>query len=120
MTESVSNPINVPTETTSGVLNKKPWIIVGIVVLILLVLTIALATMTILLINKQNNLPSPSSSIVEQSPVLPNKISKFASDSAILELGNRAKKIMIEIDSVDLIEPEISPPSLDLNIRLPI
>jgi hypothetical protein len=44
--------------------------------------------------------------------------SKFATDAGVLKLRDDLKKISQSIDTVDLIEPQISPPALDLEIKI--
>lgn len=50
----------------------------------------------------------------------PKETSKFASDSAFLQLKSDIAGFASEIDRIDLIEPQLAPPNIDLNISVQI
>lgn len=98
--------------------NWLPWAIGGGVILLLLIVILALSYGLSLLSNLFRYTPPPpeppSAPQVEVKPIAP----KFASDSAVLDLRDRLAKIRKNVDSVDLIEPQIAPPALDLSISI--
>ncbi|MCL4390406.1 MAG: hypothetical protein M1484_03130 [Patescibacteria group bacterium] len=55
--------------------------------------------------------PAP---VVNVTPVS----SKYATDSGVLQLRDQLQTISDAIDAVDLIEPQIAPPALDLNLNI--
>lgn len=63
--------------------------------------------------------PTPVSPLPREEDVAITPVSsKFASDAAVLNLSDRLRELAEEIDAVDLVEPQLSPPSLDLNIEI--
>ncbi len=63
---------------------------------------------------------SPSTPVVTKAPEITIKpaSSKLASDSAVIKLKDDLKTIRQSVDSVDLMEPQINTPALDLNINI--
>lgn len=59
--------------------------------------------------------PTPVLEIVE---IFPTANPKYASDSALLEIRENLKVLNQQIGSANFFEPEISPPSIDLNIEI--
>lgn len=50
----------------------------------------------------------------------PKPVSKFATDSAFLQLKSDLDGFTSELDRIDLIEPQLAPPNIDLNINVQI
>lgn len=119
---SPTTNVTIPTGNNNNTLpthrNWLPWAIGGGVILLLLIVISALAYGLSLLSNLfRYTSPPPEATPapqVEVKPIAP----KFASDSAILDLRDRLGQIRKDVDSADLIEPQISPPALDLNISI--
>jgi len=58
--------------------------------------------------------PSPSPSPYEEEITNP---SVYATDSAVLEIGEKLKGIEQDLDKTDLKETELNPPVLDLEVN---
>lgn len=59
--------------------------------------------------------PTPVPTIIE---VISNPNPKFASDSGFLKMRDDLKSLNAEIGSANFFEPEISPPNIDLNLKI--
>ena len=96
-------------------LNKK-YIYIGISGVFVILILILLIVRTSLRVSrfKPPVFPSPSPSPYEEEIINP---SVYATDSAVLEIGNRIKEIEKEIDQTDLKETSLNPPVLDLNVN---
>jgi hypothetical protein len=56
---------------------------------------------------------------VEVPPVAsPAARSKFASDAGVLKIRDDLKRTNINLDSVDLFEPQLTPPTIDTDISV--
>jgi len=94
--------------------NKKYYYIgAGVLVFLILIILIARSSLRISQF-KLPVFPSPSPSPYEEEITNP---SVYATDSAILEIGNRIKEIENEIDQTDLKETGLNPPVLDLEVN---
>ncbi len=61
--------------------------------------------------------PPPPSTVVP--PIIPPKTpTKWASDGGVLLLKESLSSVSAQVDSVDLYEPELSPPTIDLGISI--
>jgi len=95
-------------------LNKKYYYIgAGVFVFLILILIIARSSLRISRF-KPPVFPSPSPSPYEEEITNP---SVYATDSAVLEIGNRIKEIENEIGQTDLKETGLNPPVLDLEVN---
>lgn len=100
--------------------NYFMWILAGVVIT-MIILVIALIIFGVnLLVNSLKpisiNTPAP---IVNEQPVIISKtVSKFATDAGVLKLREDINKLRSDIDSVDIFEPQLSPPNIDLNIAI--
>jgi predicted PurR-regulated permease PerM len=113
-----------------GALRAEPnyllWILSGAIGLIFLVLVAAVVIAANLVISSAKNLPKLTPTPAPVAEVTPpiihnaNPISQFATDAAVLSLSSDLKKLRQDIDSIDLFETQLSPPSLDLSIRVTI
>lgn len=104
--------------------NYLLWILSGIIGLVFLVLVALIIIAANLVISSAKNLPKAETStkVETLTPVTPTPkpISKFATDSAVLSLAENISKLRTDIDSVDLFESQLVPPSLDLSISVTI
>lgn len=100
-------------------LDKKLVILAGVALAILAVTTAAASTAVIFLWQTPKPPASVGQTVSIPKPEIPlPKVSKFASDADLLKLRDAAKALGTKIDTVDLFEPQISPPNLDLNLRI--
>lgn len=110
---------------------KKPnyllWVLSGIIGLIFLLIIAAIIIAANLIISSAKNLPNwnslqnaPPAEIVPPPTTITDHAPRFATDPAILSLSSNLKELRAEIDAVDIFETQLSPPSLDLNIRVTI
>lgn len=51
-------------------------------------------------------------------PVLPKEKSKLATDAAVLKTAGDLSAFQQELNRLDLLEPQLAPPSLDLQIKI--
>ncbi|MBU3957000.1 hypothetical protein KKI19_01825 [Patescibacteria group bacterium] len=95
-------------------LNKKHiYIGAGVFVFLVLILIIARSSLHISRF-KPPVFPSPSPSPYEEEITNP---SAYATDSAVLEIGEKLKEIEGGIDQTDLKETGLNPPVLDLEVN---
>lgn len=64
--------------------------------------------------------PAPATTDPNVVIALPKAKSKLASDSAVLRLRSDLEGFASELDRIDLIEPQLAPPNIDLNIKVEI
>lgn len=100
--------------------NYFVWILAGISGLILITLITLIVLGAKLLIS---NLPvfvptPPPAPKIEEFVPPPPKISPYATDSGILKLRSDLQKLRSDIDSIDIFEPQLSSPNIDLNINI--
>lgn len=94
---------------------KKRDYYIGAGVLIFLILIFIIARSTLRLSRfKPPVFPSPSPSPYEEEITNP---SVYATDSAVLEIGERIKEIDQDSDKTDLKETGLNPPVLDMNVN---
>lgn len=100
--------------------DKKLLILAIVAIVILLTTTIAAVTATVIVLRQKAPAPAPVTSTPESAPITtpPSQPSKFATDTGLLKLRDDIKNLSGRVDSVDLFEPEITPPNLDLNIKI--
>lgn len=117
VSEPLSQPALVPEEEKNNSTVKN--VIVILTLLFAIIATISL--ITAFLVSKNLNSPArtqPQNPTVE-TPITPAKPpSKNATDSSILTIQDDLQKLRVAINSVDLIEPKLSPPNLDLDINI--
>lgn len=95
-------------------LSKKHYYIgAGVLIFLILILIIVRSSLHISQF-KPPVFPSPSPSPYEEEITNP---SVYATDSAVLEIGEKLKEIENEIDQTDLKETDLNPPVLDMNIN---
>ncbi len=115
----IVTPVTIPTGTPLPTKrNFLPWIIGGAIVAFLLIIIIGVIVGASIIGSLFHYTPAPPPPPPPPEVTVKPIISRFASDSAILDLRDQLKTISKSIDSVDLIEPQISPPALDLNINI--
>ena len=96
------------------------WLIAGIVGL-MFALVLALLIIGInLIINSAKNIsaPPPPTPVIEAPTPTAVFQSKFATDAGVLKLRDDLTKLQTDIDSVDLFEPQLGSPNLDLKISI--
>ena len=104
--------------------NKKSylvWILGGITGVLVLTVIILLVVGANMIFNAAKNInfnPPPPAPKAEEFVAPPPKVSKFATDSGILKIRGDLVKLRSDIDSVDIFEPQLSPPNIDLNIKI--
>ncbi len=98
---------------------NRAWIIVVAVVGSLLLITIVALATAIIALNTRPATPPPEPPQTLAPPAsLPVIPSKYATDAGVLDVRDKLKNLMEKTGSVDLIEPEIAPPNLDLNLQI--
>lgn len=94
--------------------NKKHYYIsTGVLIFLILIFIIARSTLRISRF-KPPVFPEPSPSPYEEEITNP---SVYATDSAVLEIGERIKEIDQDLDKIDLKETGLNPPVLDMNVN---
>jgi hypothetical protein len=98
------------------------WLLSGVVGMIFLILVALVVIAANLVVSSSKNpVKVEVPAIIEPlPPTISRPISKFASDAGVLSLADSLTKLRSEIDSVDLFETQLAPPSIDLNIRVTI
>lgn len=95
-----------------------------LILTILLVVMIAAAVVgiivgTVMISSYQRkNLPPPPVAVLTPVPAQPGVMSKFATDSAVLQTKEKLQKLLLNINTADYFEAEINPPSVETNISL--
>lgn len=95
------------------------WLILGAALLAIVIIVIV-AVVGLKIILSSFKMPSPPPAPLPPTPevkVAP-KSPRFATDAGVLKLREDLVSLGAQIDSVDLIEPQISPPALDLSIGI--
>lgn len=101
-------------KTKIKTLNKK-YISIGVGVFIFLILILIIARSSLHISQfKPPVFPSPSPSPYEEEITNP---SVYATDSAVLEIGEKLKEIEQDLDKTDLKETGLNPPVLDMEIN---
>ncbi len=98
---------------------SKP-LIIGLIISCVFVLALGLGLGLALFARPKTPTPTP---IPIQNPPMfepakPKEPSKLATDSAVLKLKNDVSALADELNRLDLTEPLLSPPNLDLEIRI--
>lgn len=112
-------PIDPPPPIIKPKTNLLPLYIAGGIIVFILI-TAVLLVMGLSLIKKAVPVPiapkptPPAPPVESVTPTNP----KYASDSALLKLRDDAKNLGTQIDSVDLFEPQLSSPNIDLNLNI--
>ena len=99
--------------------NYTLWLAIGAGVsfVILIVFGIAAGISIMLQAAQSRPVPLPPTSTATPAAVVKTP-SAFATDSGLLEIKTNLTNLQNQTDSVDLIEPQIAPPNLDLKIRI--
>lgn len=96
------------------------WIIAGVVGLMFAVVLALIIIGVNLIINSSKNLtqaPAPAPVVEAPTPTVTFH-SKFATDSGVLKLQTDLTQLQSDIDTVDLFEPQLASPNLDLKISI--
>lgn len=106
---------NLPSQPNK---NWLPWV-VGAAILVLVIIIFVGVSVGIAIIKSafQFTPPPPVTPPAPQVSIKPVS-GKYASDSGVLKLRDDLKTIRQSIDSVDLMEPQINTPALDLSINI--
>lgn len=98
--------------------NWVPWAIGGSLLILVIIIIVGI-TVGIAVIKSAFQFSStPQATIKAPEVTIKPVSSKYASDSAVLKLNEDLKIIRQSIDTVDLMEPQINTPALDLNINI--
>lgn len=100
---------------------SKNWLplAIGASLVVLVIIIIVGITVGIAVIKSAWQFSSTPQTITKAPEITIKPISsKYATDSAILKLNEDLKAIRQSVDSVDLTEPQINTPALDLNINI--
>lgn len=121
MEETVVPPVVPPVIITEPPKDRKLLIIAGVIVVSVIILSLTVIITILIVLNRQKPvsveiIPSPTP--VEIMPTIPVTPSKFATDAALLKLSTDIQTLRGKVDSIDLVEPEITPPNLDLRINI--
>lgn len=98
--------------------NRSKILVLSFITVLVIITLIALTTTLIVLRNQSTSpatKPPPPPETPVSIPVLP---SPFSTDSAVLQIRNHVNALISSTSAVSFIEPEISPPGLDLNLRI--
>lgn len=103
--------------------NYFVWILAGISGLILITLITLIVLGANYFVSSAKNInfsftSPPAPPKAEEFVAPPPKISPYATDSGILKLRSDLQKLRADIDSVDIFEPQLSSPNIDLNISI--
>lgn len=103
--------------------NYLVWALTGFSGLILISLIFLIIFIFNLLVSSARNInfsfvSPPPPPKAEEFVAPPPKISPYATDSGILKLRSDLQKLRADIDSIDIFEPQLSPPNIDLNINI--
>lgn len=99
---------------------KNLVIILVVVVFILMVVVTGVLIGVAMILSASKSTPAPVPAPVVQTITPPTaQVSKFASDSGLLKIRDDLKTLQSKIDTMDLFEQQITPPTLDLNISIP-
>ncbi len=100
--------------------NYLPFVLAGLgAIFLIIVVSIASIGIGMIISASHNATPAPTPVPVAPAPIAPVPVvSKFATDSGVLQIQSDLKTLMDNTASVDLIEPQIAPPNLDLNINI--
>lgn len=107
----------IPTPVTPVPKNWLPLAIGAVIIVLLLILIVGISAGIALIKSAFQATPSPAprpAPVVTIAPVS----NRFATDSGVLKLRDDLKAISQSIDAVDLMEPQINPPALDLSINI--
>ena len=116
---------STPAGLTEGVKKGKnlmPFFIGGGVILFL-GLAISGIIFGLSLVNKPTlDVKKEPGPVTEENPVVPlvptTSRSRFASDAGVLKLRDGLKELSVDLDTVNFFEPEITPPDIDLNLKI--
>lgn len=118
-----SAPPPTPPAPAQAPAKKPDYLLLAIIgaIIIFLVIIIAGVIIGVSMIHQAGrNITVPTAPETPSAPVVtPKAPSKFATDAGVLQIKNGLRILGSQTDSVDLIEPQISPPNLDLNISIP-
>ncbi len=99
----------------------KPVVILLIIALVF-VLAIGIG-LGLAIFSPRKNIPvaqPPADNPPAVQPQTPRPVSKLATDSAVLQLKSDIAGFASELDRVDLLEPQLASPNIDLNITINI
>lgn len=101
--------------------DRKLLIIAGVIIVSVIILSLTAIITILIVLNRQKPVPvviSPIATPIEIMPTIPVTPSKFVTDAALLKLSLDIQTLRGKVDSIDLVEPEITPPNLDLKISI--
>ncbi|MEK7565631.1 MAG: hypothetical protein AAB506_01125 [Patescibacteria group bacterium] len=98
---------------------SKPLIIILLIALVFvfaLGISLGIVYFTAKKTSPAPSLPQTNPPVFE--PVKPKEKSKLATDSAVLKIADDLSAFQQELNRLDLLEPQLAPPSIDLNIKI--
>lgn len=112
-------------QTAEPELKSRPsytvWLIVGLAGTIIFLLVVVAVIGIGIIVTSRNKPPvpvTPPPVVVE--PTVPQATpSAFATDSGLLKIRADLLDLRTQIDAIDYFEPQIAPPTIDLNINIP-
>lgn len=114
-----TNPVVPPPPPPNPSRNFLPWVIGGGIIILLLIILIGINTGLALIRSAFRYTPPPPAPALPAPVVNTTPVSgKYATDAGVLKLRDDLKTISQSVDAVDLLEPQIAPPALDLSISI--
>ncbi|MBI3887561.1 hypothetical protein HY310_00650 [Candidatus Microgenomates bacterium] len=113
--------------TKEEVINKHTppnyllWFLIGGVAIMFFVVVVLVVIGFSIIGNTTKNLaakPPEEASVVEQPLTTITFKSKFASDAGVLKIKEDLVKLQTDITAIDILEPQLTPPNIDLNISI--
>lgn len=100
--------------------NYTLWFVVGGIIAFLFIVIVGVFVGVSIMSNAIKNAqvtPTPEPTVVLE-PTIVIQANKFATDPGVLKIRDDLKTVLGKIDSVDLFEPQIAPPAVDLGLNI--
>lgn len=104
---------------TKPVSFTKP-VIIALVIACVLILAIGIGATIVALMPRTYVPVNPPLNNYPVTQIVLKAKSKLASDSAVLQLKSDLEGFSSELERIDLVEPQLAPPNIDLNIKVEI
>lgn len=98
--------------------NWVPWAIGGSLIILIVIVIVGIWVGIVVIKSSFQSSSAPQTITKAPDVTIKPTSNKYATDSGILKLGEDLKTIRQFVDSVDLMEPQINTPALDLNINI--
>lgn len=117
---------SIPTTVAETKLVRKPkrdytmWFVVGGGAAFLVIVVTGVLVGYLMIQSAMKKVPAPTTptETVQTTPTIIVTPSPWATDAGVLKLRDDLKTLSGKIDTVDLIEPQIAPPAIDLGLAI--